>query len=91
MPFAAWLALKLSNKSKIKFVVSIQGYPRIILFRRIVWAKVFRRADSIITESKSLLHLVAKMTHNYKYLNYIYNPHFENQDEFKTLVNKQDK
>ena len=28
------------------------------------------------------------MTHNYKYLNYIYNPHFENQDEFKTTDSK---
>ena len=83
MPFVAWLGLKLSGKSDIKFVISIQGYPRNNLFRRMIWRRVFKRADSIITESKSLQHLIIEMTQKYKNLNYIYNPHFENQDEFK--------
>ncbi len=91
MPFVAWLSLKMSRRSDIKFVISIQGYPRNNLFRRIVWKKVFKSADSIITESKSLQSLIAKMTQKYKNLTYIYNPHFENQDEFKISGNNLNK
>ncbi|MAJ90286.1 MAG: hypothetical protein CMD08_03325 [Flavobacteriales bacterium] len=83
MPFVAWLGLKLSGKSDVKFVVSIQGYPRNNLFRRIAWKKVFKSADRVITESKSLQNLISEMTNSYKNLSYIYNPHFEKQDEFK--------
>ena len=70
MPFVAWLGLKLSGKSDIKFVISIQGYPRNNLFRRMIWRRVFKRADSIITESKSLQRLIVEMTQKYKNLNY---------------------
>ena len=83
MPFVAWLGLKLSGNSDIKFVVSIQGYPRNNLFRRMAWSKVFKSADKVITESKSLQNLISEMTNSYKNLSYIYNPHFEKQDEFK--------
>ena len=87
MPFVAWLGLKLSGKSEVKFVVSIQGYPRNNLFRRIVWKKVFKSADRVIAESKSLQSLLAEMTESYKNLSYIYNPHFENQNEFNIQSN----
>ncbi len=88
MPFVAWLGLKLSGRSDTKFVVSIQGNPRNNLFRRIFWKKVFKSANSVIAESKSLQSLIAEMTHRYKNLDFIYNPHFENQDEFKTPDSK---
>jgi glycosyltransferase involved in cell wall biosynthesis len=47
------------------------------------WSKVFKSADKVITESKSLQNLISEMTNSYKNLSYIYNPHFEKQDEFK--------
>ena len=83
MPFVAWLGLKLSGKSDIKFIISIQGYPRNNLFRRVAWKNVFKSADRVIAESKSLQNLIFEMTNSYKNLSYIYNPHFEEQDEFK--------
>ena len=83
MPFVAWLGLKLSGKSDISFIISIQGYPRNNLFRRVAWKNVFKSADRVIAESKSLQNLIFEMTNSYKNLSYIYNPHFEEQDEFK--------
>ena len=83
MPFVAWLGLKLSGKPDIKFIISIQGHPRNNLFRRVAWKNVFKSADRVIAESKSLQNLIFEMTNSYKNLSYIYNPHFENQDEFK--------
>ena len=83
MPFVAWLGLKLSGKPGIKFIISIQGYPRNNLFRRVAWKNVFKSADRVIAESKSLQNLIFEMTNSYKNLSYIYNPHFEEQDEFK--------
>jgi len=84
MPFVAWLAIKLSRKN-IKLVISIQGYPRNNLFRRITWKKVFGDADKVITESKSLMKLIHQLTNAEENLKYIYNPHFENQDEFRAI------
>ena len=83
MPLVAWLGLKLSGKPGIKFIISIQGYPRNNLFRRVAWKNVFKSADRVIAESKSLQNLIFEMTNSYKNLSYIYNPHFEEQDEFK--------
>ena len=83
MPFVAWLGLKLSGKPDIKFIISIQGHPRNNLFRRVAWKNVFKSADRVIAESKSLQNLIFEMTNSYKNLSYIYNPHFEKQDEFK--------
>ena len=79
----AWLGLKLSGKPDIKFIISIQGHPRNNLFRRVAWKNVFKSADRVIAESKSLKNLIFEMTNSYKNLSYIYNPHFEKQDEFK--------
>ena len=83
MPLVAWLGLKLSGKPDIKFIISIQGHPRNNLFRRVAWKNVFKSADRVIAESKSLQNLIFEMTNSYKNLSYIYNPHFEKQDEFK--------
>ncbi len=84
MPFVAWLALKFSKELNTKLILSIQGYPRNNIFRRFIWKKVFKDADKVITESKSLKKLIHQMTNTEKNLKCIYNPHFENQDEFQT-------
>ena len=55
MPTLAWCCLKLSGKlSDTNFVVSIQGFPRNNLFRRLVWKKVFRDSVDVIAESDDL-------------------------------------
>ncbi len=84
MPTLAWCCLKLSGKlSDTNFVVSIQGFPRNNLFRRLVWKKVFRDSVDVIAESEDLKKKVKKMTGLTENLSSIYNPHFENQNEIR--------
>ena len=84
MPTIAWLALKFSGKSKeINFVISLQGFPRENIFRRVIWRKIFNASKDVIAESEGLMKKVIKMTGISKNVNFIYNPHFENQDEIR--------
>ncbi|MEC7881232.1 MAG: glycosyltransferase [Chloroflexota bacterium] len=88
MPAVAWLGLKISGqKSSTKLVVSIQGYPVNNSFRRSLWKRVFKDSQDVIAESKSLKDKLVDMIGSDNNLNYIYNPHFENQDDFYTYSN----
>ena len=83
MPVVAWLGLKISGqKSYTKLVVSVQGYPVNNSFRRSLWKRVFKDSQDVIAESKSLKDKLVDMIGSDNNLNYIYNPHFENQDDF---------
>lgn len=85
MPTIAWLALKFSGKSKIiHLVISLQGFPRDNIFRRIMWRKIFNHSKDVVAESEGLMKKVIKMTGVSKNVNYIYNPHFETQNEIKS-------
>ena len=82
MPVIAWLGLKLSGKSKkINLVISIQGYPKDSLFRRIIWKKVFKESKDVVVESEGLMKKIKKMTGVSDNLSFVYNPHFEKQNE----------
>ncbi|MBM31883.1 MAG: hypothetical protein CL764_03385 [Chloroflexi bacterium] len=84
MPSIAWLALKISGKSKeINFVISLQGFPRENIFRKMVWRKMFNDSKDVFAESEGLMKKVIKMTGVSKNVNFIYNPHFENQNEIQ--------
>ena len=84
MPTLAWCCLKLSGKlSDTNFVVSIQGFPRNNLFRRLIWKKVLRDSVDVIAESEDLKKKIKKMTGLTENFSSIYNPHFENQNEIK--------
>ncbi len=82
MPTLAFISLLISGqKSKVKLIISIQGYPRDNFIRSILWKIVFNRADMVITESENLKQKIKDMTGVSKNLKFIYNPHFERQDE----------
>ena len=88
MPVVAWLGLKISGqRSNTKLVVSVQGYPVNNSFRRSLWRRVFKDSQDVIAESESLKDKLVDMIGNDNNLNYIYNPHFENQDDFYTDSN----
>ena len=88
MPVVAWLGLKLSGQSSsTKLVVSVQGFPINNLFRRLLWRKVFKDSEDVIAESESLKDKIIDMTGLNKNLSYIYNPHFENQNDFEEKSN----
>jgi glycosyltransferase involved in cell wall biosynthesis len=85
MPTIAWLALKFSGKSKnIHLVISLQGFPRDNMLRRRIWRKIFNNSKDVVAESEGLMKKVIKMTGVSKNVNYIYNPHFETQNEIKS-------
>ena len=87
MPVVAWLGLKISGqRSSTKLVVSVQGFPINNFFRRFLWRRVFQDSQDVITESKSLKRKLLNMTGNAN-LNYIYNPHFEDQNDFNKNFN----
>tara|TARA_Y100000996_G_scaffold119535_1_gene89319 strand:- start:1225 stop:2352 length:1128 start_codon:yes stop_codon:yes gene_type:complete len=87
MPVVAWIGLKISGqRSSTKLVVSVQGFPINNFFRRFLWRRVFRDSQDVITESKSLKRKLVNMTGNTN-LNYIYNPHFEDQNDFNKNFN----
>jgi glycosyltransferase involved in cell wall biosynthesis len=82
MPTLAFISLLISGqKSKVKLIISIQGYPRDNFIRSILWKIVFNRVDMVITESENLKQKIKEMTGISKNLKSIYNPHFEKQDE----------
>ena len=85
MPFIAWVALKISRNDYTKFIVSIQGYPRNNYFRRFIWRKVFKSANKVVAESESLMEMLKKMTGLESNITHIYNPHFENQNDFNVF------
>ena len=87
MPIVAWLGLKISGqRSSTKLVISVQGFPINNFFRRFLWRMVFNDSQDVIAESESLKSKLENMTGNDN-LNYIYNPHFEEQHDFDANFN----
>ena len=51
-----------SGKSKeINFVISLQGFPRENIFRKMVWRKIFNDSKDVFAESEGLMKKVIKM------------------------------
>ena len=87
MPVVAWLGLKISGqRSSTKLVISVQGFPINNFFRRFLWRRVFQDSQDVIAESESLKSKLENMTGNSN-INYIYNPHFEDQHDFDANFN----
>ena len=49
-----------------------------------MWRKIFNHSKDVVAESEGLMKKVIKMTGVSKNVNYIYNPHFETQNEIKS-------
>ena len=87
MPIVAWIGLKISGqRPSTKLVISVQGFPINNFFRRFLWRMVFKDSQDVIAESESLKSKLENMTGNSN-LNYIYNPHFEEQHDFDANFN----